>query len=87
MHKQMAISFVLSSLCAENIQYIYTVMSIGLYRSLTELDFVKGVIINKTTTCFGYFVSPSSGCLPFLLDVYICNLLHYITLEITNITG
>jgi hypothetical protein len=49
-------------------------MSIGLQGRLTQLVFVKGVIISKTTTCFGYFVSPSSGCLPFLLDVYMCGL-------------
>jgi hypothetical protein len=29
---------------------------------LTQHVFVKGVIINKTTTCFGYCASPSSGC-------------------------
>jgi hypothetical protein len=38
--------------------------------SNTTCFFVKGVIINKTTTCFGYFVSPSSGCLPFLICLY-----------------
>jgi hypothetical protein len=34
--------------------------------------FTKGVITIRTTTCFGYCYSPSSGCYYVYLEVYMC---------------
>jgi hypothetical protein len=42
-------------------------------RTSNTTCFVKGVIINRTTTCFGYYASPSSGCyITYLSDAYMC---------------
>jgi hypothetical protein len=57
------------------IKSIYGI-SVGAVRSSNTTRLIIDVfIIITTTTYFGYYFSPSSGCLHVLLDSYICDVI------------
>jgi hypothetical protein len=57
------------------IPVVLSTISTGAVRSSNTTRLIIYVFILIITTCFGYYCSPSSGCLYVLLDSHICDVI------------